>query len=58
MKFNDVLEKMVTDTSLVEKISNQADQYENSRNAFGKQLSIRQRSLRVHVSILSIRQTS
>lgn len=43
MKFNDVLEKLVTDTSLVEKISNQADQYENSRNAFGKQLSIRQR---------------
>lgn len=43
MKFNDVLEKMVVDTSLVETISNQADQYENSRNAFGKQLSIRQR---------------
>lgn len=43
MKFNDVLEKLVVDTSLVEKISNQADQYENTRNAFGKQLSIRQR---------------
>ncbi|KAL8095272.1 hypothetical protein AgCh_036652 [Apium graveolens] len=43
MKFNDVLEKMVVDTSLVETISNQADQYEHSRNAFGKQLSIRQR---------------
>lgn len=43
MKFNDVLERMVVDTSLVEKISDQADQYDNSRNSFGKQLSIRQR---------------
>ncbi|KAL6511720.1 hypothetical protein OROGR_021317 [Orobanche gracilis] len=34
---------MVLDTSVVEKISDQADQYENSRNSFGKQLSIRQR---------------
>ncbi|KAL6514773.1 hypothetical protein OROGR_020352 [Orobanche gracilis] len=43
MKFNDILERMVLDTSVVEKISDQADQYENSRNSFGKQLSIRQR---------------
>ncbi|KAL6508662.1 hypothetical protein OROGR_023373 [Orobanche gracilis] len=43
MKFNDVLERMVLDTSVVENISDQADQYENSRNSFGKQLSIRQR---------------
>lgn len=43
MKFNDVLEKMVVNTSLVETISNQVDQYENSRNAFGKKLSICQR---------------
>lgn len=43
MKFNDVLERMVLDISLVEKISDQADQYDNSRNSFGKQLSIRQR---------------
>ena len=47
MKFNDVLEKMVLDTSLVEKISDQADQYENSRNAFRKQLSIRQRKSKI-----------
>ncbi|KAL6497142.1 hypothetical protein OROGR_029071 [Orobanche gracilis] len=43
MKFNDVLEKMVVETSVVEKISDQADLYENSRNAFGKQLTIRSR---------------
>ncbi|KAL6576965.1 hypothetical protein OROMI_011241 [Orobanche minor] len=41
MKFNDVLEKMVVETSVLEKISDQADQYENSRNAFGKQLTVR-----------------
>lgn len=43
MKFSDVLEKLVVDTNLVKKISNQADQYENSRNVSGKQLSILQR---------------
>ncbi|KAL6518104.1 hypothetical protein OROMI_033805 [Orobanche minor] len=43
MKFNDVLEKMVVETSVLEKISDKADQYENSRNAFGKQLTVRSR---------------
>ncbi|KAL9684410.1 hypothetical protein QQ045_021846 [Rhodiola kirilowii] len=38
MKFNDVLEKMVVDTDLVMKISEKVDQYENSRNSFGKGL--------------------
>ncbi|KAL6573100.1 hypothetical protein OROHE_002576 [Orobanche hederae] len=42
-KNKDALRKMVLDTSVVEKISDQADQYENLRNSFGKQLSIRQR---------------
>ncbi|CAM8908984.1 unnamed protein product [Rhodiola kirilowii] len=39
MKFNDVVEKMVVDIDLVIKISEQVDQYENSRNSFGKGLS-------------------
>ncbi|KAL6527150.1 hypothetical protein OROGR_016240 [Orobanche gracilis] len=36
-------EKMVVETSVVEKISDQADLYENSRNAFEKQLTVRSR---------------
>ncbi|CAM8937151.1 unnamed protein product [Rhodiola kirilowii] len=36
IKFNNVLERMIVDTDLVMKISDQADQYENSRNSFGK----------------------
>ncbi|KAL6579979.1 hypothetical protein OROMI_008003 [Orobanche minor] len=43
MKFNDVLEKIVVETSVLEKISDQADQYQNSRNSFGKQLTLRSR---------------
>ncbi|KAL6544149.1 hypothetical protein OROGR_010646 [Orobanche gracilis] len=49
MKFNDVLERMVLDTSVVEKISGQADQYENSRILSGSNYQYVKGKLRIHL---------
>ncbi|KAL9677246.1 hypothetical protein QQ045_005474 [Rhodiola kirilowii] len=49
IKFNNVLERMIVDTDLVMKISDQADQYENSRNSFGKILPTMSREKRAHL---------
>ncbi|CAM8905607.1 unnamed protein product [Rhodiola kirilowii] len=44
MKFNEVLEKMVADIHVVDKISGQADQYENLRGNFGSRMAYAQRA--------------
>ncbi|KAL9674047.1 hypothetical protein QQ045_030313 [Rhodiola kirilowii] len=44
MKFNEVLEKMVADIHVVDKISGQADQYENLRGDFGSRMAYAQRA--------------
>ncbi|VFQ67908.1 unnamed protein product, partial [Cuscuta campestris] len=40
--FNDVLEKMIVDEGVQEKISNQADDYSSMRGTFGKSLTVKQ----------------
>ncbi|XP_051146372.1 uncharacterized protein LOC127261969 [Andrographis paniculata] len=43
--FNDVLEKMVIDDELQTKICDQVDDYDNTRESFGKQLAIKKQKL-------------